>query len=185
MTGYARMAGVAAGVAVVVAVTAWGFTNLSRGSVMSGVVTRAGAASVTARDQLGVSDHIVVDSVTAPERSWLVAYRVGMDGMPGALLGYVAIPAGVSHDVRVPIDPGIRLTEFAIISVNADRGVRGRFEFAMDRFEASPDKPYYAAGRAIQAREHDRHGKSEPSSQGCAPADCFGDYRGYSRSEIN
>jgi hypothetical protein len=73
-----------------------------------------------------------------------------MEGMTGALLGYVAVPAGHSSNISIPIDPDIRLTEFAIISVNADRGVRGRFEFAMDRFEASPDKPYYVSGRAVQ-----------------------------------
>jgi len=148
---YARIGGIAAAIVVILGLAAWGVANLSRGSVMSGVVTRTGAASVVVHDQLGVSDHILVDSVSAPDASWLVAYRVGMEGMPGALLGYVAVPKGVSRDISIPIDPEVRLTEFAIVSVNADRGIRGRFEFSMDRFEASPDKPYYAAGRAVQA----------------------------------
>jgi hypothetical protein len=67
VTRQARIAGIAAGLVVIAALAAWGVANLSRGSVMSGVVTRPGAASVTVRDQLGVRDRIVVDSVTAPE----------------------------------------------------------------------------------------------------------------------
>ncbi|HEY5506532.1 MAG TPA: hypothetical protein VIK83_03480, partial [Coriobacteriia bacterium] len=86
-----------------------------------------------------------------PDASWLVAYRVGMGDMPGALLGYTSVPAGISRNVEIPIDPDIRLTEYAVITLNADRGVRGSFEFAMDRFESSSDKPYYVGGHAVQA----------------------------------
>lgn len=150
MSGSSRVI-VSAVVLVCVGALLWyGLANMSKSELMSGVIVKSGEASVAASDQYGVTDHIVVDSVTVPERSWLVAYRLGMEGMSGALLGYVAVPAGTSTKVSIPIDPSIRLTEFAIISVNADRGVKGRFEFAMDRFEASPDKPYYSAGRAVQ-----------------------------------
>lgn len=117
---------------------------------MSGIVIRAGEAAVTSHDQFGASDSLVVDTVTAPGPAWLVAYRAGMEGMAGAMLGYVAVPAGTSRNVTIPIDPSIRLTTLAIIVLNADRGVPGRFEFDMDRFEASTDKPYYVAGAAVQ-----------------------------------
>ncbi len=129
---------------------AYSIGSLQRTAVMTGVVVSSGEATVTAHDQLGASDTLLVDSVTAPDASWIVAYRVGMEGMPGALLGYAPIPAGTSRNVVIPIDTSIRLTPEAIISVNADRGVPGRFEFDMNRFEASTDKPYYVAGRAVQ-----------------------------------
>jgi len=118
---------------------------------MSGVVVAPGQAALSSHDQLGANESLLVDSVTAPGASWLIAYRVGMEGMPGAMLGYVAVPAGTATEVRIPIDPEIRLTPLAIIVLNADRGIPGKFEFDMDRFEASPDKPYYTAGAAVQA----------------------------------
>ena len=137
-------------VTLLVAVVFYSACTLQRATVMTGVVVSSGDATVTAHDQMGASDSLLVDSVTAPDASWIVAYRVGMEGMPGALLGYAPIPAGTSRNVVIPIDTSIRLTTEAIISVNADRGVRGRFEFDMNRFEASTDKPYYVAGRAVQ-----------------------------------
>ena len=152
MSGSSRIILAAVVTLGVLALLWYGLTNMSRASQMSGVIVKVGEASVAASDQMGATDHIVVDSVTAPEPSWLVVYRVGMEGMPGALLGYAPVPAGVSSKVSVPIDPSTRLTQFAIVSLNADRGVPGRFEFAMDRFEASPDKPYYADGRAVQTK---------------------------------
>jgi hypothetical protein len=151
MSRSARLAGIGVLVVVALVVAAWGVANLRAGSAMSGVIARTGEASIVVRDQLGAHDRIRVDEVTAPDASWLAAYRVGMGDMPGALLGYVSVPAGVSRDVEIPIDPDIRLTEYAVITLNADRGARGKFEFAMDRFESSPDKPYYVGGRAVQA----------------------------------
>jgi hypothetical protein len=145
-----RILVLAAVAAALVGVAAFAVAS-SQGSVaMSGVVARVGSASVRAVDQLGAHDGIVVAQVTAPDDSWVVAYRVGMEGMPGALLGYAYIGAGTTTDVRVPIDPATRLTPYAIITLNADRGVRGRFEFAMSRFDASPDKPHHVAGQAVQ-----------------------------------
>jgi hypothetical protein len=136
--------------AVVIGLAVLALVSASSPAVMSGVIVKAGSASVRANDQLGARDFITVAEVTAPDVSWLVAYRVGMEGMSGALLGYVRVPAGTSTDVKIPIDPNIRLTPRAIISLNADRGVIGKFEFDMNRFDASPDKPYYVAGRAVQ-----------------------------------
>lgn len=141
---------VAVAAVAVLGLAAFAVLNLSTPAAMSGVVVKEGTASVRVVDQFGAHDSILVSEVTAPDESWLVAYRVGMEGMPGALLGYVRVSAGTSTDVTIPIDPAIRLTPVAVISLNADRGVRGRFEFDMNRFEASPDKPYYVAGAAVQ-----------------------------------
>lgn len=118
---------------------------------MLGVVTAEGTASLRVSDQLGASADLVVDEVQAPDDSWLVAYRVGMEGMPGALLGYAHVGPGHRGQVRIPLDPGLRLTPVAIVVLHADRGVRNAFEFDEARFEASPDKPYYIQGRPVEA----------------------------------
>jgi len=144
------LAGAGGAVALLAAVTVLSAGCAPSESSMSGVVVAPGRAAVRSHDQLGASDSLIVDSVTAPGDSWLVAYRVGMEGMPGAMLGYVAVPEGTASAVSIPIDPAIRLTPLAIIVLNADRGVPGTFEFDMDRFEKSPDKPYFVSGAAVQ-----------------------------------
>lgn len=118
---------------------------------MLGVVTAEGTASLLVSDQLGASAYLVVDEVLAPDDSWLVAYRIGMEGMPGALLGRTHVGPGRRVQVRIPLDPDLRLTPVAIVVLQADRGVRNAFEFDEARFEASPDKPYYIDGRRVEA----------------------------------
>ncbi len=145
-----RIISITAAIALVVGLAAYAYVVAPGATSMSGIVVKVGGASIRASDQLGAHNAILADQVTAPDASWLVAYRVGMQGMPGALLGYVHVSAGTSTDVSIPIDPTIRLTPKAIITLNADRGVAGRFEFDMNRFETSPDKPYYVAGSAVQ-----------------------------------
>jgi hypothetical protein len=145
-----RIVSVAAAALLLVGLASYALLVTPGPTAMSGLIVKAGSASMRVDDQLGAHDAIAVSEVEVPDASWLVAYRVGMAGMPGALLGYVRVPAGISADVTIPIDPSIRLTPLAIISLNADRGVAGRFEFDMSRFDSSPDKPYYVDGRAVQ-----------------------------------
>lgn len=143
---------VVAAAVVAVGLVAFAIVNLPGSSRMVGVVTKQGSASLrVVVDQLGANAGIVVAEVHAPDDSWLVAYSTGEAGMSGGLLGYVHVDAGTSADVLVPIDPQIRLTPDALITLNADRGVRGKFEFDPNRYDSSPDKPYYVAGEAVQA----------------------------------
>ena len=143
---------VVAAAVVAVSLVAFAILNLPGSSRMSGVVTKPGSASLrVVVDQLGANSGIVVAEVHAPDESWLVAYSTAEGGMSGGLLGYAHVAAGTSTDVLVPIDPKIRLTPQAVITLNADRGVRGTFEFDPSRYDSSPDKPYYVAGVAVQA----------------------------------
>lgn len=146
-----RPAGLAAVAVLALAAGAFAVMNAPGAGAMLGVVTAPGTASLRVHDQLGASADVVVDEVRAPGESWLVAYRLGMEGMPGALLGRTRVGAGETRQVRIPLDPDIRLTPLAIIVLHADRGVRDRFEFDEARFEASPDKPYYIDGRPVEA----------------------------------
>jgi len=49
----------------------------------------------------------------------------------------------------VPLDTSVRLTEKVLVVLQADRGVRGSFEYDAARFESSPDKPYYVGGSEV------------------------------------
>jgi hypothetical protein len=63
-------------------------------------------------------------------------------------IGLLAIEAGESTGVIVDLDGEIE-TDRLIVAVHGDRGVRGEFEFSMDDFEASPDKPFFVNGEEV------------------------------------
>lgn len=144
----------AVGVAALVALTA-GAVVLSYASTrteraMVGLVAAKGAVVLETHDQLGVQGGISIDRVVVPRASWIAVYTEGMDGMPGTRAGLVHVPAGESANVLVDFDPEVRLTESAIVVVHADAGVANAFEYSEDRFESSPDKPYWVAGAQVQ-----------------------------------
>jgi hypothetical protein len=72
-------------------------------------------------------------------------------GKPGDRIGLLAVPAGTSTNVTVPID-SVELTDKLIVALHADHGVAGTFEFNMKAFATSPDKPYFVDGKEL-ARE--------------------------------
>ena len=123
---------------------------------MVGVVTASGSASIEATGQLGATATLKVDRIVAPDRSWVAVYLIGANAMEGPggeaagqLVGYAHVPAGGSRNVMVPLDTSVRLTEKVLVVLQADRGVRGSFEYDATRFEASPDKPYYVGGSEV------------------------------------
>ncbi len=111
---------------------------------MTGVVVAAANASFEASQPVS-GGKLVVDRVQAPDGSWVVVH-LDMDGKPGARVGVAHVAAGVSNDVLVELDPKVTLTEKLIVALHADRGVRGKFEFDMNNFASSPDKPYFVDG---------------------------------------
>jgi hypothetical protein len=117
---------------------------------MVGVVAAKGAAILETRDQLGAQDGIIIDRIVAPGPAWVAVYTEGMNGMPGARVGLVHVPGGESRDVRVELNADVRLTENAIVVLQADAGIKNAFEYDEDRFEASPDKPYWVRGAQVQ-----------------------------------
>jgi hypothetical protein len=59
------------------------------------------------------------------------------------VLAIVPVKAGEARDLVIPLDPQVPLTQMLSVVLHADRGVVGSFEFNMDRFAESPDKPYF------------------------------------------
>lgn len=109
-----------------------------------GVKATSDEAALSLSDQPGASDELVVDSVTVPGPAWLVVH-LNDDGMPGKRVGYRAVLAGTTTDVRVPL----RDTEDAdsfLVAVHADRGDEGVLDFDMEDMVGSPDQPYFIDG---------------------------------------
>jgi hypothetical protein len=69
--------------------------------------------------------------------------------MPGRRVGVTPIPAGVSSNVAVAIDPQADLKDGVLVAVHADRGVAGTFEFNMKDKLNSPDQPFFVGGKEV------------------------------------
>jgi hypothetical protein len=145
-----RIAGVALGIAFTLAMTAYALANAGLADKMVGIVVSRSNAALEIKDQPGSTGTIIVDSVTVPGPSWIVVH-IDMDGKPGPRIGLLAIPAGTSTGVVVPIDMA-DVTDKVIVALHADHGVAGTFDFNMKAFDTSPDKPYFVDGKEL-ARE--------------------------------
>jgi len=152
-------AGITLGVAVVTAAAMLSYSIYQEGQSMTGILVHYDEAALDVADQPGVTDSLKVDRVLAPGPSWIVVTQVVMgplrgmmepepaapvEPMPkGRVLAIVAVPAGEMRDVVVPLEPGTPLTKMVSVVLHADRGILGTYEYDMDRFEDSPDKPYF------------------------------------------
>ncbi|MFA5844169.1 MAG: hypothetical protein WC971_04980 [Coriobacteriia bacterium] len=145
-----RILGIAAtafGVLAILAMTGYTFANAGDAGKMSGVIVDKKNAAIEVMDQPGAKGSITVARVLAPGRSW-IAVHLDEGGKPGKRVGLLEIGEGESRDVKVEIDD-VKLSDKLIVALHADRGVAGEFEFAMDDFALSPDKPYFVDGMEL------------------------------------
>ena len=150
-----RRFGILATVALIavlaVSLTIWTFAQARANDYMmvGVVVAEENVALEVEMDQMGDGGSIAVSRVLAPDDSWLVVH-LDDDGMPGMRIGLLAVPEGESRDLMIeleeaPTTPGV------IVALHADRGKAGVFEFDMDDFMYSPDKPYFIGFEEVMA----------------------------------
>jgi hypothetical protein len=135
------------GILLNLSVIAYGLVNVSKAGDMTGVVVAKSNASLEVMDQAGAKGSISVAKVLAPGQSW-IAVHLDDNGKPGKRIGLQAVPKGESTDVEVKLDD-VKLTDKLIVAMHADQGVVGTFEFSMEKFDASPDKPYFVDGMEL------------------------------------
>jgi hypothetical protein len=143
-----KIAGVVLAVLAAAGVSAYAYAASQGEPKMLGVVVAAKNAALEVKDQPGPGSILVVDRVLAPGPSWVVVH-LDMDGKPGERVGLVHVDGGESRVVDVALDPNVQLTDKLLVALHADRGVVGQFEFDMDKFETSPDKPYFVNGMEL------------------------------------
>jgi hypothetical protein len=142
MRRFAIVAGAAAIVVLAVAITGWTFDQArTHDYMMVGVVVAEENVALEVEDQVGAEGELAVSQVLAPDDSWIVVH-LDDDGMPGMRIGLLRVEEGESRDLIVELDEPV-MTENVIVALHADRGQRGVFEFDMDAFMQSPDKPYF------------------------------------------
>jgi hypothetical protein len=106
-------------------------------------------ASIEATDQIGAGGTLAIDTVDAPQDSWVVVHK-DAGGAPGDRIGLVRVKAGVTKDVRVELTAGT-LPESLIVALHADLGDAEVFDFDMMNKLDSPDQPYFVDGDEVAA----------------------------------
>jgi len=162
LRGLLAYVGLAAAVALTTGAVLLSYTVTRDGQSMSGVIVKYDEAALDVMpEQPGITSTIRVDRVVAPGPSWVVISQVVMGPTRGMMepepvedpnapplpaakvLAIVAVGPGESRDLIIPLDPSAEVTPMLMVVLHADRGVPGLFEFDMDRFAESPDKPYF------------------------------------------
>lgn len=111
-------------VGVAIALLIGGGALLLRGSPLPYNETGTG---ITVRDQQIEDSRVVVDSVNAPENSWLVIHR-DENGQPGEVIGYTDLSEGANSNVRVQVNSQ-RVTNTLYAMLHKDEGELGEYEF--------------------------------------------------------
>lgn len=103
---------------------------------------------LSVKDQrIGDDGMLHVDYARLPGPSWIAAH-VMVDGVPGPLVGWVSRGAGESFDIDVPVE-GVAKGDMLMVTVHADRGVAGEFEYRVDHPLTSIDQPYVSNGIVV------------------------------------
>jgi len=120
----------AALIAIVVAELALTATVLSvRGLPADGVMVRSDQATISVGDQ-DVFDRVTVDQAQTPTDSFVVVQSDWGDGIAAEVIGYKSIPAGESREIEIEVNDAMGLPPRAFVSLFADRGERGKFEYS-------------------------------------------------------
>ena len=153
--------GVAVAAALVTGAIMLSYSVTSSGQSMSGVIVRYDEAALDVAEQPGVTSTLKIDRVVAPGPSWIVVSQVVMGPTRGMMdpepkpsssatatpsarvLAVVPVDQGEARDLIIPLEPGVEVTPMLLVVLHADRGVPGTFEWDMNRFPESPDKPYF------------------------------------------
>lgn len=150
--------GLIAAVALVTGAAMLSYNVTRDGQSMSGVLVRYDEAALDVADQPGAVSELKIDRVVAPGPSWIVVSQVTMGATRGMMeepdpdaapapepkiLAVAAVGPGEGRDLIVKLDASVPTTRMLSVVLHADRGSAGTFEWDMNRFAESPDKPYF------------------------------------------
>lgn len=111
-----------------------------------GVVASPDDALLELAESSSATDGVAVQRVVSPGPGWVVVVSLE----PGSgILGKLAVPAGESAGLSVPLDT--LDASLVRIRLQVDRGKVGEFEFDAARPERSPDKPVFVDGECVES----------------------------------
>lgn len=112
-----------------------------------GVKAIPGTAQVAVYRQGKIDTTVTVGKIVAPANSWIVA-QLRQNGRPGKVLGFAPVPAGTQLDYPLNLTTGSPRQNF-FVTLFADSGVAGRFEFDPAAPLSSADQPYFVDGAPV------------------------------------
>jgi hypothetical protein len=110
---------------VVLSLVAWSGAS---GPVF-GLAVPADVARITMTDQHDIVHAVTVKEVVSPSAGWLIAQADWNDGVPDAVLGKQWVPAGVSQNVPIALDPQSPLPRRIYVTLLADLGQQRVLEY--------------------------------------------------------
>ena len=119
------------------AAIAFGAQELPVGAMITG----DDEVAITVRDQ-AVYGAIAVERVVTPVDGWVIVRADHGDGVPGELIGAAPVHRGENLNVPVALDVSRDLPPGAFVSIVADLGARGEFEYTT----GSPDDTFSLEG---------------------------------------
>lgn len=84
---------------------------------------------IAAQPQLVDSDTVNVPVGIVQDNGWMVVHADNGEGAPGAVLGSTYLPAGVSTNIPVPLDPEVEVTSVLYPMLHTDTGETESYEF--------------------------------------------------------
>lgn len=132
--------------------------------------------SITVERQETDGSSVTVGSVEAAQDSW-VAVRTNDAFQPGDVLGYAAVPAGVSENVMVDLAEPLTESGMYFVSLHADDGEAGAFEYPdadpVVMYMQSPvEEPVQLVVGEMTAAE-EAEATPEPTEEAAAAPECM------------
>lgn len=111
----------------------------------------ANSVLVLAEDQKISNRAVVIDYLITPKPVWV---RVNLleEGLPGKQVGLVSRPPGEQQSIVVPLNQAVAPGDVLVVTIHADQGLPGVFEFDSLNPFAGVDQPYVAAGVLVSRR---------------------------------
>ena len=114
-----------------------------------GVGVASRAARIEVYPQGSTDATVTVRNVLAPADAWVVVQQ-SSGGRPGRVVGFAPVSAGALSDYPVVLKSGPPRGNL-FVTLFADAGVAGRFEFDPESPLSSADQPYYVDGKPLTA----------------------------------
>lgn len=115
-----------------------------------GIEVEANSVLIQVEDQSLRERTLVVPYLITTAPSWISVNEVE-NGLPGIRIGLVSVGAGESQQIRVPLSE-TPVSDQVVVTVHADRGGPGLFDYSDADPLGSTDRPYSSAGVIVSKR---------------------------------
>jgi hypothetical protein len=104
-------------------------TFTGKAQTANGVIVKPGAASIEFANQTSPWGQILVKKVVSPAAAWLVVQSSPTRGGAAVVYGRRRVGAGQSTDIRITLDRNKKMPNTLVLTLVADRGQPGVFEY--------------------------------------------------------